>query len=271
VACFEAIVARDACNEGEGVVVRRGHLIAVVRAFLIGCAFLLLAVGCSGTSSETSKKEQGHSPKATASEEARCEGTRRIVRYGKGYLTNDIPGCPKRGLLLGTAGQDDLQGMNGDDKIRGLGGEDGISGGYGSDTIYGGPGNDPGINGGYGNDTIYGGPGNDFMKAGAYQVRDPVKSKDDVLYGGPGNDEMEDPTDGGDDVLYGGDGDDDLFAGKGEDVEYGGDGNDSLGDGNDGQRDKLYCGKGKDTYMADKKDYVDSSCEKKFRGVGGAA
>src|SRR5215208_5043543 len=36
VACFEAIVARDACTEGEGVVDRRGHLIAVVRAFLIG-------------------------------------------------------------------------------------------------------------------------------------------------------------------------------------------------------------------------------------------
>jgi len=49
-----------------------------VRAFLIGCAVLLLIVGCAGTSSsETSnKKEQRSSPEATASEEeARCEGT----------------------------------------------------------------------------------------------------------------------------------------------------------------------------------------------------
>jgi Ca2+-binding RTX toxin-like protein len=107
------------------------------------------------------------------------------------------------------------------------------------------------------------------VKAGDNASRDRFMSKD-VLYGGPGNDDLEDPVDGGDDVLYGGDGDDDLFAGKGEDVEYGGDGNDSLGDGNDGQRDKLYCGKGKDYYLADKKDYADSSCEKKM-GPGGAA
>ena len=59
--------------------VRQGHCVALVVAFLIGCAFLLLAVGCAGTSSETSKKgEQGSSPEATASEEARCEGTRTI-------------------------------------------------------------------------------------------------------------------------------------------------------------------------------------------------
>src|SRR5215213_8906812 len=69
-------------REGEGAVVRRGHLIAVVRAFLIGCAVLLLVVGCAGTSSETSnKKEQGSSPQAPASEEARCEGTRRYHLY----------------------------------------------------------------------------------------------------------------------------------------------------------------------------------------------
>jgi hypothetical protein len=53
-------------------VVRRGHLIGVVGPFLIGCTFLLLAIGCSGTtSSETStKKAQGSSPQATESEEA---------------------------------------------------------------------------------------------------------------------------------------------------------------------------------------------------------
>ena len=82
---------------------RRGHLIAVVGTFLIGCAVLLLAVGCAGTRSETSKKEeQGSSPKATASEEeARCEGTRKInVNLPVRFTTNDLPGCPNKGGLL---------------------------------------------------------------------------------------------------------------------------------------------------------------------------
>ena len=57
----------------------------MVRAFLIGCAVLLLVVGCAGTNSEAPKegqghteatnKEQRHSPEATEAEEARCEGT----------------------------------------------------------------------------------------------------------------------------------------------------------------------------------------------------
>jgi hypothetical protein len=77
--------------------VRQEHLIAVVRAFLIGCAVLLLGVGCAGTRSkappeekrqehtEATTKEQTRSPEATASEEARCEGTR--THKGKGWLT----------------------------------------------------------------------------------------------------------------------------------------------------------------------------------------
>src|SRR5215207_3362726 len=117
-------------RDGKVAVVRQGHLIAVVRAFLIGCAVLLLAVGCAGTSSETSnKKEQGSSPQATASEEARCQGTRTTKDNpmgGEGFtarvITNDLPGCPKGGLLLGTDKRDFLNGVDGDDEIRGLGG-----------------------------------------------------------------------------------------------------------------------------------------------------
>ena len=114
--------------------VRQGRLIAEVRAFLIGYALLLLGVGCAGTSSETSKKEQGSSPETIASEETRCEGTGTYhlydVSYNRGgegplrtgsekvmkkaakkarhdwrwgvkthdfgvYTTNDLPGCPK--------------------------------------------------------------------------------------------------------------------------------------------------------------------------------
>jgi RTX calcium-binding nonapeptide repeat (4 copies) len=220
-------------QEGEGALVRQGHLIAVVGTFLIGCAVLLLAVGCSGPSSGTSnKKEQGSSPQATASEEARCEGTRsyhlyQVVHkpgYWNGplrtgseedikkadkkagqmtmdfgvYTTNDLPGCPKGGLLLGTDKNDLLDGKHGDDEVRGLGGSD------------------------------------------------------HYLDGGPGSD-----------IIYGGDGDDSVQGGNGEDVLYGGDGNDIVTDYYDEQRDKLYCGEGRDEYVAVKNDYVDSSCEKK--------
>ena len=224
---------------------RRAHLIAVVKAFLIGCAFLLV-VGCSGMRSEAPiEQEQGHaeatkqgqarSPEATASEEARCEGTRTLKLkdlynlkvpwrggFGKNDLltTNDLPGCPKGDLLSGTDRPDKLDGGEGADKVRALGG---------TDTLAGGPGND-------------------------------------VVYGGPGPDDIDDP-DEGDDVFYGGDGDDGMGAGEGEDVLYGGDGDDLLTaahspDQLDRQPDKLYCGEGKDLYYADKNDYVDSSCEK---------
>src|SRR5829696_10146905 len=230
---------RHMYREGGCTVVRQGHLIAVVGTFLIGCAVLLLAVGCAGVGSEARHKEQTHSPQATASEEARCQGTRTlhhyVVAYGRGlyskmrsgseedmrkadkkagqktevvdvYTTNDLPACPKGGLLLGTDKSDvdpypdhpGLEGQAGDDEIRGLGANDYLSGGDGKDVLYGGPG--------------------------------------------------EDRIDGG----------------KGEDVIYGGDGNDGLA-AKDGQRDKLYCGKGKDEYFADKNDYVDSSCEKKVK------
>jgi hypothetical protein len=216
-------------------VVRQARLMAVVGAFLIGCAVLLLAVGCAGTRSEAPKEqEQGHAeatngeqartPEETTSEEGRCGGTRTFKlkarwreELGLNYLltTNDLPGCPKGGLLLGTDKKDRLYGREGADEVRGLGGRDFLDGGNGND----------------------------------------------VLYGGPGNDDLGDGPDEGDDVFYGGDGDDALAPGMGEDVLYGGDGNDVLA-GEDGTRDKLYCGEGKDQYTADKIDYVDTSCEK---------
>jgi hemolysin type calcium-binding protein len=227
-------------------VIRQGHLIAVVSC-LVGCAVLLMVVGCAGIRSEApqeeeqghteaTKQEQGHSPKA-ASEEDRCEGTRTFTRTlgpvpgphpkmirGGTYVTNDVPGCPNGGPLSGTNDRDLLAGEDGDDEVRGLGARDTLLGGYGSDAIYAGAGMDS-------------------------------------LEGG-----------GGDDVLYGGDGSDrKLHGGAGEDVLYGGDGNDDL-DGSDRarvpQRDKLYCGNGRDTYHTDwpsgpQLDYVSSSCEEK--------
>jgi hypothetical protein len=179
-------------------VVRRGHLIAVVVVtFLIGC-IVLLGVGCAGTNSETSKKEQEpteatkkeqtRSLEATASEEqARCQGTRTTkdnpmggVGFTARVITNDLPGCPKGGLLLGTDKRDFLNGVDGDDEVRGLGGKDGIMGGPGNDILYGGPGGDD-LLGGKGNDVIYGGDGNDFIDSSGVGQRD-------KLYCGEGRD-----------------------------------------------------------------------------------
>jgi len=231
---------------------RQGHLIAVVGAFLMGCAVLLLVVGCARVRSGASQGEQEHteateeqarSPEATASEEDRCGGTRTFDRWGGPYITNDVPGCPKGGLLEGTDERDELAGEAGEDKVHGLGGADNLWGGFGSDVMYG-------------------GPGDDFLTGSTVNETGHDKSKD-VLHGGPGRDSVNGGW--GDDVLYGGDGDDvnRVYGDKGEDVLYGGDGNDFIDGSFDGQRDKLYCGKGKDEYAADKIDHVSSSCEKK--------
>jgi hypothetical protein len=245
-------------------VVRQGRSTTVVSTLLIGCA-VLLVVGCAATRSE-SPKQQGHteatreqtrSTKA-ASEEARCAETRLIdidnlappgapigmnPREASNLETNDVPGCPKGGPLLGTASADKLYGGDGDDEIRGLGAKDNIYGGLGSDVIYG-------------------GPGKDSLEGSTWDGRDRATSKD-VFYGGPGNDELY-GYGAGDEVLYGGDGDDAFDAGKGNNVLYGGDGNDVLIIEEDGQRDKLYCGAGRDKYFGNKNDYVDSSCENKI-------
>ena len=166
-----------------------------MRAFLIGCAFLLLVVGCAGTRSESSKKEQGSSPQATASEEeARCEETRKIKwsggwGHGGVYTTNDLPGCPKGGLLSGTDGPDTMNSRDGADKIRGLGGKDELWGGDGNDVIYGGPGNDS-LEGDMVHeknaDVIYGGDGDDSLgEGGAGKDVHP-----DKFYCGKGKDEI---------------------------------------------------------------------------------
>ena len=231
-------------------VVRQGHLIAVVGAFLLGCA--VLAIGCAGVREPATEEEQGRTEATRGQAHSdRCDGTQTIKQWGEVMTTNDVPGCPKGGLLTGTDGGDVLDGKDGDDEIHGLSAQDWIFGGLGSDVIYG-------------------GDDNDMLDGGSY-LGDPDESSKDVLHGGPGKDWLED-YDGGDDVLHGGDGDDKWLAGgAGEDVIYGGDGNDDIDGATvdpDGvqvrkQRDELYCGEGKDYYIADNSDYVDSSCEVK--------
>ena len=237
--------------------VRQGHLIAVVGTFLIGCAVLVLVGGCAGVGSEALQKQRGHtkatkqeqeghteateaqarSPEATASEDSRCEKARTFHRKNSlgTWVTNDVPGCPKGGLLLGTDGPDNLAGMDGDDKIRGLGDQD----------------------------ALYGGPGNDFLVGDTDDHAEGRYKSNDVLWGEAGSD-----------VLHGGAGADFLYSYsqtdgglKGKDVLYGGAGNDTIVADDYHKQDKLYCGEGWDRYMADKGDFVSSSCEKKWNGV----
>jgi hypothetical protein len=73
-------------------VVRRGHCIALVVAFLIGCAVVLMA-GASGVQAQATKKEEG-----------RCEGTRTIMHSLSTRVTNDIPGWPQGWPALGHRG-----------------------------------------------------------------------------------------------------------------------------------------------------------------------
>src|SRR5215217_3406040 len=172
-------------REGGCAVVRQGQLIALVVACMVGCAVLLMA-GASVVQAQASKKEEG-----------RCEGTRTFKKTAAGgviYTTNDLPGCPKGGLLLGTDKADEfprpgLAGEDGDDEIRGLGGSDEIFHGSGDDVIYAGPGNDN-VFPDKGNDVIYGGDGNDMLAS------NDTDGQRDKLYCGAGSDKyFADPTD----------------------------------------------------------------------------
>lgn len=100
--------------------------------------------------------------------------------------------------LLGTGGNDHIDGNGGSDKIYGFAGDDELIGGDRGDAIYGGFGDDD-IDGEDGNDKLYGQEG------------------DDTIDGGKGNDD-----------LFGGDGDDLLRGGRGNDDHDGGDGTDFV-------------------------------------------
>jgi Ca2+-binding RTX toxin-like protein len=130
-------------------------------------------------------------------------------RYRGGpYTTNDLPGCPKGGLLLGTDKDDRLHGKDGDDEIRALGVRDEIVGGVGSDAIHMGPGDDfitPGKHREGDVDVIYGGSGDDDLQAGKGA---------DVMYGGDGSDAVFEGPDRQRDKLYCGEGKDRYYAEK---------------------------------------------------------
>jgi Ca2+-binding RTX toxin-like protein len=154
--------------------------------------------------------------------------------------------------IVGTTGDDVIDGTNGDDVIVGLGGNDVINGGNGDDIICGNAGDDT-LNGGTGDDTLLGsygldtlngqngvdtldgGDGDDILSGG---------NEPDTLTGGNGNDSLaggtgDDVLDGGanNDALAGDKGDDSLTGGTGADSFSGGQGNDTTVDFNAGEGD----------------------------------
>ncbi|NEO91873.1 MAG: endonuclease [Moorea sp. SIO3G5] len=99
--------------------------------------------------------------------------------------------------IIGTFGNDELDGTGGDDTIKGLVGSDILFGNGGNDTLLGGFGNDI-LLGGNDNDSLNGGVGKDSLEG---------SNGDDTLFGGVGND-----------TLSGGSGGDLLTGGLGKDT-----------------------------------------------------
>jgi len=119
-------------------------------------------------------------------------------------------------VIVGTAGNDVLNGTIGRDAIFGLGGNDTINGRLGDDLLCGGDGNDV-LTGGVGDDALDGGDGNDTIFGGIGADRLSGGAGDDVLDGELGND-----------TLSGGDGNDRLSGGIGTDVLNGDAGDDTM-------------------------------------------
>ena len=120
------------------------------------------------------------------------------------FTTENFMGSPPDGspntdlYLVGTAGEDTLNGRFGNDVINGADGNDVLQGFFGRDAL----------DGELGDDQLFGGDGNDVLRGG---------DGTDFLVGDDGND-----------ILYGDDGNDELYGGDGYDVLIGGAGNDTL-------------------------------------------
>jgi hypothetical protein len=158
-------------------------------------------------------------------------------------LPATIVGTPGNDVINGTDGPDVIAGLGGNDVINGGDGDDVICGYAGNDSLYGGNGNDTLI-GSYGNDTLDGGNGIDTLSGGDGADALLGGNGNDALTGGAGNDALtggngDDALDGGanNDTLAGGGGDDTLTGGAGADAFSGGNGADVNTDFNAGEGD----------------------------------
>jgi hypothetical protein len=141
---------------------------------------------------------------------------------GDEACANPIIGTRGNDLLEGTSAGDLILGRRGNDRIFGRGGDDCLEGEGGRDRLFGGSG-------------------------------------DDDVEGGAGDDVAE--GDSGDDRIEGGGGDDRIDATDGRDRVLGGNGDDRI-DADDGERDRIDCGRGFDRVDADRMDRLER-CERK--------
>lgn len=105
-------------------------------------------------------------------------------------------GSDESDLIIGSFGNDELDGNGGDDLIFGLLGDDEISGGLGADLVFAGSGNDT-VEGGDGDDTLLGGYGNDRIVG---------NRGNDAMFGGQGDDLLVWNNGDGSDLMDGGQG-----------------------------------------------------------------
>jgi Ca2+-binding RTX toxin-like protein len=154
-----------------------------------------------------------HCETATCAPPACAGATATIV----GTAGNDvINGTDGADVVAAGAGNDTIDGLGGDDVICGDDGSDVLAGGAGRDVIYGGTGHDE-LAGGDGNDELTGGPDTDELAGGA---------GNDHVDGGDGDDMITGQD--GDDVLTGAADDDTVAGNDGTDVIAGGPGDDRL-------------------------------------------
>ena len=204
-----------------------------------------------GCESAADNNEVNQAPLVT---EGPCAGLREgdVIPGGGSGGQNVIVGTSGDDVLNGTAsadiicalgGKDVVEGLAGDDQIFGDGGEDLLSGGDDDDLIFGddgkdaisGDAGDDALDGGGQNDDIRGNQGNDVLwgRNGQDQLRggggnDVVLggANKDVLAGFTGHDRLR--GGGDDDILRGKAGNDDLRGKGGNDILSGGSGADAL-------------------------------------------
>ena len=117
--------------------------------------------------------------------------------------------------IVGTIGDDTLEGTESRDVIDGLRGQDTINANGGDDLAFGKDGDDT-INGGIGNDDLVGGLGNDTLNGNENDDRLFGEDDNDILNGGAGSDQLFGQA--GDDILNGGPGNDVLYPDTGADT-----------------------------------------------------
>jgi len=124
-----------------------------------------------------------------------------------GLLVDNLNIFPE---ILGTPGNDNLNGTGVDERIQGLDGNDSINGNGGNDTLLGGS----------GNDTIAGASGNDFIDGG---------NDNDTIYGNGGQDTLIGGN--GNDLIFGASQAEEILGGAGDDIIYANGGGDFINSG----------------------------------------